>query len=493
MKVPSLLFLLILLSTFLSITTVSAQENPVEHWALIICGSQGPQDQHTFSNDAQYMYHVLNEHHCYDFDGIYYLDVYTDRNGVNALSTKANVRAAITDWLGDNADENDMAFIYFSSHGAGYNTINNINEGGRIDGSEGDVVDEGLEHFINGNWVGYDERMQVQDGWYWDDELADDLNNVSGRIVLVRQGCVEENMSCFGGGLIDDLSGPNRIIMTASNETYYSYGDREFYPGNPGYGCSEWSERFIDALHGERVWVNYVTDEVVHTGEIVNADFDGNRYVSLWEAWIHAWDTDEARYAVGHLPGIDETPWFDDDGDGLPTFINGSDHLDEDGQGDLAKQTYLEKVPVCTMKTNIDGYFYIPTVATDIMEIEKLFYAELVGDQTGPSSLPDRYVGIDDIVFIAGKFGSSEDDPDWNYMADLVADRYVGIDDIVTAAEHFGGNGTYITNLSEVTATFNTSQTISPDSNGFVTIPQGAINFTVKRNGTSIGAMIIFW
>jgi hypothetical protein len=351
----SLAFLLILLLTLnlLNISVVSAEDSdPIEQWALIICGSYGVQDDYSFSNDCQYMYHVLSEHHYYDFNGIYYLDVYTDRYGVNALSTKANVRYAINTHLASLSDENDMVFIYFSSHGGGYNTIKNTLEGGRIDGSQGDVVDEGSEHFIDGSWKGVDECMQVQDGWYWDDELAADLSNVQGRIVFVRQGCVVGNQSCFGGGLIDDLSGPNRILMTASNETGYSYGDLDRWP-NPGSGYSEWSERFMDALHGERTYCNYVTDEIIHTGEIVDADYDCNMYISFWEAWIHAWDNDEARYEVGHFPDVDETPWFDDDGDGLPTFINGADHFDEDGQGDLAKRTYLTKL--CTLTITVSG------------------------------------------------------------------------------------------------------------------------------------------
>jgi hypothetical protein len=51
-----------------------------------------------------------------------------------------------------------------------------------------------------------------------------------------------------------------------------------------------------------------------------------------------------------------------------------------------------------------------------------------------------------------------------------------------------------ITGLTGVTVTFNTGEeTLSPNSNGFIAIPQGATSFTVYKNGNPIGAMIIFY
>jgi len=109
-----LISFLLLYALVPNIITPAQASDPQQLWALIICGSTGG----SFSNNTQYMYHVLSEH--YEFDGIYYLDVYTDRPGVDALSTRTNVRSAITSWLHDHSDENDIIFIYFSSHGGGY-------------------------------------------------------------------------------------------------------------------------------------------------------------------------------------------------------------------------------------------------------------------------------------------------------------------------------------------------------------------------------------
>lgn len=306
---------------------ISQEYNPCDYWAVIAACCMYPS---AASHDAQLLYHVLSEH--YGFDGIYYLDVRTNLPGVNASATRNNFRWAIRNYL-MNSDGNDLIFIFIVGHGGGYNTIEQRLQGGRIDGSQGDPQDEGLEHFINGQWVGIDESIYFDGSEvYWDDELTDDLSILSYyKLIFVRVGGIDGTEGgCFNGGLIDDISAPNRIIMTASNETYYCWADLD----NDGF--SEWSEAFIDALHGEDTYYNATSNQIVHTGVRINADLDDNGYVSLFEAWQYAWDHDDAR-----LQRL-ETPWFDDDGDGLPTFISGSDHLDTDGQGDLARQTILE-------------------------------------------------------------------------------------------------------------------------------------------------------
>ena len=168
---------------------------------------------------------------------------------------------------------------------------------------------------------------------------------------------------------------------------------------------------------------------------------------------------------------------------------------------DTTLKAYYIREPVCAMKTNTSGYFYIPNIATDLLKIEMLFDNQnITGDQTSGTSpyssignYPNGLVDIRDISFIARKFGSEEGDSDWNYMADIVPDKQIDIRDISAANRNFGKDGTYITDLSEVTITFNTSEEISPDDYGFVTIPQDATSFTVERYGTPIGAMITFW
>jgi len=371
-----------------------------KRWAVIASCSDRP----PASNDTQYMHHVLSEH-C-GFDDIYYLDIRTDLAGVNAFANKSNFRWSITTWLHDHSDADDLIFIFCIGHGGGYNTIDGEMEGGRIDGSEGDRVDEGAEHFINGSWVGVDECIfftyNLSYEQYWDDELADDLDTLTySKLIFVRVGCAgvsgEDNGGCFNGGLIDDISATNRIIMTASNETWYCYTDCD------GDGFSEWSEAFMDALHGEDTYWNEATKTVVHTGISINADSNGNGYVSLWEAWEYAWNHDDARWAVGHHTDdygdpVDETPWFDDDGDGLPTFLGDSDHFDEDGQGDLAEQTYLNRQPsvpstptgpTCGYK---NVWYIYSTNTTDPDEDNICYQFEFMGPCTNMSFTTGWYV-----------------------------------------------------------------------------------------------------
>lgn len=167
----------------------------------------------------------------------------------------------------------------------------------------------------------------------------------------------------------------------------------------------------------------------------------------------------------------------------------------------LEPDTLLWAPPTCAMKTKNDGYFYVPNVATDLLKIDVLFdNQDVVGDQTGGTSpygaisnYPDAIVDIFDITVVSGHFGESEGDPNWNYMADIKPDRHIDIFDVVCASSNFGKRGTYVTDLTGVKVTFNTGEEISPDSDGFVTIPPGATSFNVTRYDTLIGAMVIFW
>jgi hypothetical protein len=510
---------LFLLCTLVPNFIIPAQaSDPQEIWALIVGGSMGM----SFSNNAQYMYHVLNhsDHYNLGEDHIYYLDVDTSLPGVDALSNETNVRSAITNWLNNTSSVNDIIFIYFSSHGGGYHT----NDGwgsGRIEfgGDEGNEVNETnfrmlglncdnligtspvdlgpwplntlidydgdgniddrirdfdhdlfievdinddnstnpewkynywvdldgdgnrddvfLDAFSNdtcdifidavpnwvidgtdtnndgliigvdlngdgdrNDWVGIDECMQVQDGLYWDDELADDLsyladNDKYAKLIFVRQGCVEGNLSCFGGGLIDDISAAYRIIMSACNETSYSYGDTD------GDGYSEWSGAFINALHGEKTHYDpAATPPVVHDEIPVDADTNNDGNVSMWEAWNYAWNNDPER-----LNGK-ETPWLDDNDNHSPNFS-----LERDW----------------------------PDPSDDLFSMETYFgFEELVT----PDVNDDRKVNILDQVKVACKFGAEKGDPHpppyYDRFYDLNGDDKINILDLVVCAGAFG-------------------------------------------------------
>ncbi len=160
------------------------------------------------------------------------------------------------------------------------------------------------------------------------------------------------------------------------------------------------------------------------------------------------------------------------------------------------------------MKTKmIDGYFYKPAVTTYLFRINVLFdNINMTGDQAGSQvngynfPFPDGHVNILDSSFIGSKFGLHEGDPGWDYMADVIIDtppHRINILDMVQVSLHYGANGSYITDtVSGVTIDYVSSTgsgTLTPDQKGFVLIPVNTTSITVKRNGTPIGAMIIFY
>ena len=241
------------------------------------------------------------------------------------------------------------------------------------------------------DWVGVDEGIEVQDGCYWDDELKEDLNTLNySKLILVKQGCIEGNMSCFTGGLIDDISAPNRIIMTATNETSFSFGDDDGV-GQPGFGYSEWSERFIDALHGVRTHI--VGQNIVDDPQYpVDADTNNDNHTSMWEAWDHAWNTDTRR-----VDGS-ETPWIDDNGNERPTYGNASDELDATDWL-FSMETYFGFDNLITVDTTDDGI-----------------------------------VDIFDLVFAALHFGAEKGEPLYEPRVDVNGDGQIDILDVTWIA-----------------------------------------------------------
>jgi hypothetical protein len=342
--VSATLLLILLLPT----PFCAADDNAVETWILLVAGYGGNPlqggDPWQFLYNSYLAYYVFRYHYGFSQSHIqYYSAFYPDYDDpiqglTNGTSSLNNVRNAITVWLKNNADGDDNIFIYFTCHGGGAFADGTL-AGGRIDLNG----DEGQEHY-NGTWFGVDEGLWIYGTRdapeiYWDDDLANDLSNLAyGKLVVMFQSCRDvnstEQRSCFSGGFIDDLSAPNRIIITSANETYYSWTGVDLSPDK----FSPFSGRFFEALLGCDAYIDNDYHLQIDPSTPVNADYDANMHVSIEEAFRYAYEHDYARLAVRtqngtvsdplNAPYVDESPWIDDDGDGLPTFKQGQDFLD---------------------------------------------------------------------------------------------------------------------------------------------------------------------
>ena len=318
-----LVLTILALTVFVAIPPARCGDGKVERWVLLVGGTPeviGESGSHQTLRDTYYFYHLSVYDIGISADHVMYLYVWKvpppilqDYDAIDDVANISSVRYYITQWLKPNVDEDDIVLIYMVTHGRGAfenGTWPETDKPARIDGSAGDPKDEGDEHYnpVSDAWWGVDEGLWFYNDQaiYWDDEFRQDLDELPSctQIIILE--------SCFGGGFIDDLSASNRVIVTAIDETYFAVGDAD------GDGFSEFSEVFIDALHGyDTSWDEYDPANPIKHETPVNADSDGDGRVSIQEAFDYAVANDEY-----------DTPWLDCDGDRLPTFIGGADQLD---------------------------------------------------------------------------------------------------------------------------------------------------------------------
>ena len=358
-----------------------------EEYALIVAdpGLEERDNGVPFSIDVcDKLYQILTTQ--YSFKSITYLK--------GSSVTKANVRSAISD-LVKTSTRIDFVFIFIICHGGGWDKIKARQypyDDQFVDCRVEENSDEGMEaneamFYPDGDpnkWYGIDESLKFTGSGvkeiYWDDEFASDLSGLNcWRLALVLSSCAAVNSTehCFSGGLIDDLSKPNRIIITTSNETSSSH----FHP----YRYDNWDDLFISAFDK-------------YSEDFNRADVDEDDKVSFKEAFDYAKNYSYSTTVRG------DTPWLDDDGDLFPTFVQGEDYLDYD-DGQMASETFL----------NNDLYFWIES------------------DING-----DGCVNVKDAVLLGAAFGSKEGDPDWNPDCDLNDDGVINIKDAVILQADFG-------------------------------------------------------
>ena len=260
------------------VTSVAASKN----YALLYSGGINIYNAHSrYWNDLKFMYNTLKSQYGYGDDQI--VVVYKDGRAEDEemkVDYPANViglNSAIA-YLQTRLSGRQDLFLFVTNHGGGYNESEGRNVGGVSDEVGGDEID---------NWR-YDETVYYYNevsNEMTDDEFASKINSLAfHRLLSVLE-------PCFSGGLLYDLRGIERVIISAASEFEYSWS------GAPG-DHDMFSYYFTAALN-----------KATHNGNPVNADTNGDGRISFLEAFIFARDNDTAS----------ESPHLEDSGDGVGT------------------------------------------------------------------------------------------------------------------------------------------------------------------------------
>ena len=304
--------------------TYSTDPDP-HKYAVLFSGGVDIMNAHVrYWNDLKFMYSALVGPLGFPEENVIVL--YADGFGldlfmpVDGAATKAGLTAAFESLRGSTG-EDDLIFTFFTNHGGGFNTdtTTDLLYGGAWDAG----ADEPGETLYEGSYqIDLNDDGDQTDTVSWDEELCawqglggsstildDDLQTIMGDLVFHRM--VVLTGTCFGGGLIHDMSqGGDRILMSSAGENEFSWSRDDL-------NFCEFSYYFTSAIR-----------KMDADGQAVDADTDGDGRVSVVEAF------DYAR-SMNARP---ETPWYEDSGDGIPH----SGSMPAQGEGGLGGSTWLE-------------------------------------------------------------------------------------------------------------------------------------------------------
>jgi len=272
-------------------------EYTVKKYAVLISGGWNKDNNYArYWNDLYFMYKIL-ENYGFAAGDIYVLyadgnipssancsnpdDVVEATDIIDYSATEDNL-GTVFNTLGSNMTGNDYLFVYSTDHGSYVDS----NSDGDCDFGEPAVL------------VLWGES--IRDDEFSGNQYLGEITNYAKITVVMEQ--------CFSGGFVGEVSRSNCVIMTACRNTESSWAcDTEGH-------YDEFVYHFQSAL-------NWATPQSTP----VDADSDGNGYISMLEAF---------EYAVNH-DSQDEHPQLDDDANGLSQ--EGGDAND----GSLADDTYL--------------------------------------------------------------------------------------------------------------------------------------------------------
>ena len=305
---------------------------PPRKYAVLIAGGGKPESNHIrYWNDLTVMYDILIAHG-YDPGDIRV--IYADgappedtREGkresdmpVDFAASRGNI-GRVFDELQQVVTPKDTVFIHINDHGGGCLTrqsgsLQPALYGGRIDGDGDELLDRLCEYAIGADLNGdgdtqdcvkVDESLSLwQTTAMQDDDFAAEVAKVSncGMLILIAG-------QCFSGGFLDDLTGPNRVLMSAATDVQISRSRR------PDLLYNEFTFWIMAALSGQKP----------DGSGAVDADADGDGRVSLGEAYNFAVRND----------GTDETPCFEDNNQ--RSFVRGA--IPAGSEGTLGLKTFL--------------------------------------------------------------------------------------------------------------------------------------------------------
>lgn len=270
-------------------------------YALLYSGGVNAYNAHSrYWNDLKFMYKTLKSKYGYTDDKI--VVVYKDgiaedaEMTVDYAASSTGLKNAL-DFLDTRVKGTSSLFFFITNHGGGYNSAEGRNCSGVYDSAPLDEVDtykydETVFYYSTTNYIITDDSLAVY--------LNRVVNSGSNRLIAVME-------PCFSGGLIRDLRGTNRVLVSAANEFEFSWG------GGPG-NHDIFSYYFTCALN-----------KADHLGNPVNADTNGDGKISILEAFLYAKSRDTSS----------EHPLLEDSGDGVGTGTPSSTGTDGSFAGNV--------------------------------------------------------------------------------------------------------------------------------------------------------------
>jgi len=247
-------------------------------YAVLIAGGATMADNHIrYWNDLSAMYSILRSkgYPASHITVIYAGGIAKDGSmPVNYSATKANIATAFTNIASRTSTDNDV-YIMLNDHGSS----------------------------LSGGHTGLCLWYETMS----DSEFATQVNKITSCKHMLIQ-----TKQCFSGGFVDDLTKPNRVVMSSSTAGQVSWAKSTLDFG-------EFTYWYMSALKGS----------FVDGAGPVNADTSGDGKVSIMEAW---------NYARAH-DGANEIPQYEDNGT-LSCASGGS--MPRSGEGALGAACWLQ-------------------------------------------------------------------------------------------------------------------------------------------------------